>query len=199
MPDFIVKTSEGRNIVIAAERYSLDRDTAVYNFFKDGETVGSVNAHAVLAVLDFDDAFRADFFNDSDEDETGDPCDGSCLDCRLEDFSKSETFFDSVNSILDFYFNTNDEAEPAEAPACGCCPVPSTPTAVPDQVNEPLAKVEFRNYDGYPSWGVSTENRFIPFGDSEAGRASAEENAANYTPGSWTGWCSSSPERVPVN
>lgn len=185
MPEYIVKTGDGRNLIIAADYYKQDTSSAVYNFYKSAEVskkapvlVGSVNAHAVLAVLEFEDAYQADYDNADPLDDEDDH-DDTCLDCRLDNFVESSAFFDSVWSIVDFYLSPDNQDDPS-GPEIGepstllgnprtdipapSFPVPEIPTAVPDQVNEEKYPIEhWRSKNDTEWWGFNTPNGFIHF------------------------------------
>lgn len=186
MPEYIVKTGEGRNLIIAADYYKQDTSSAVYNFYKSAEVskkapvlVGSVNAHAVLAVLEFEDAYQADYDNADPLDDEDDH-DDTCLDCRLDNFVESSAFFDSVWSIVDFYLSPdNQEDAPSEDETA--FPVPETPTAVPDQVNEP----EIEHWvNGDKEWyGFQTPDGFVHFSD----KGYVEDGLRQYREG-YDGW-----------
>lgn len=186
MPEYIVKTGEGRNLIIAADYYKQDTSSAVYNFYKSAEVskkapvlVGSVNAHQVLAVLEFEDAYQADYHNADPLDDEDDH-DDTCLDCRLENFVESSAFFDSVWSIVDFYLSPASEegavpeTEKPRTDIPASFLVPETPTAVPDQVNEEKYPIEhWREAHGKDWYGFHTTKGFVHFSDkrwAEEGR-----------------------------
>ena len=158
MPDFIAKTHEGRNIIITADRFEIN-NFGNYVFFTNGNIVASVNGPSVLVVSEFDEAYQADFFNDEpDEDETEDDHDDTCLDCRLEEFTQSPTFFDEVYSIIDFYFS-KDNQEPAACPCAETAPAP-----------EPYPIQHWKDKDGDEWYGFWVKGGFVHFST----KASAE-------------------------
>ena len=172
MADYIVKTGEGRNLIITADSYKLDPNSATYNFYKSSEVskkaptlVGSVNAHAVLAVLEFEDAYQADFFNEPDEDdETETEPNDTCLECRLEEFVKSPAFFDEVSSIIEYYKTVDAPCDDPDTGACDCdpgtCPYDSPPAPA-----EPYPIEHWQDKDGKEWWGFFTEKGFVHFND----------------------------------
>ena len=86
MPDYIVKTTDGRNLVIAAERYTYSEGTGDYQFYapnSPAQPVASVPKEGVFAVVEFDTSLQADFYDDPDT---------SLLD--------SQEFVDAVSDIV---------------------------------------------------------------------------------------------------
>ena len=169
MPEYIVKTIHDRNLVIEADKYNFNSIENAYEFFaKDGEGLGLVKVATVpgspeiLAIVE-NDAEKADFYyvddwneeddEDDSEDEDDEDCDETCLDCRLDEFVGSDTFFDAVSSILGFYLSPADtETEP---PA------------------EEYPIEHWKDKHGKEWWGFRTDEGFVHFVakiDAEDGR-----------------------------
>lgn len=144
MPNYIVKTTRDRNLVIEADYYRYNAAEEVYEFFKNDQSpacgyansgghsnlarssasgsqkIATVPRSPELLAIVTNESEQADFYyvedlNEEDEEdiEDEDECDDTCLDCRLEEFTQSDTFFDEVYSIIDFY-HSEDNQEPAE-------------------------------------------------------------------------------------
>ena len=124
MPQYIIKTVRDRNLVIEADRYNYNATEETYEFFKKTENADTLRVATVprspeiLAVVQ-DEVEQADFYyvedwNDEDEEdiEDGDVYDETCLECQLNEFTQSPTFFESLSSIIDFY-HSKDNQEPS--------------------------------------------------------------------------------------
>jgi hypothetical protein len=158
MPDYIVKTHEGRNLIITADEYSYDGKAELHLFLTNHKVVATVPFNAAFSVAEYDDAYQADYHND-DSDPLED--EAPCLCNALDDFSKSETFFDTVVSIIEYYHNVIAK-ETAEAPV-QACPVPETPTAVPDVQTEQYPIEHWRTVSGEEFYGFWVGGKFVHF------------------------------------
>ena len=162
MPSYFVRTAADRILSITADSYLLDERGAAYNFTKDNRRVASLNYHSVVGIFE-EDVFEGEVsaFDGDDPEET----DNVCLDCRFEEFLKSETFTDAVFEAVDFYNQ------------CGVTDSPE-PDFVPEE-ESPL--VEQRLQYGLPTYGVSFRNKFYPFGNRVAAESYAELVAKDPT------------------
>ena len=149
MPEYFVRTNSDRVICIEADDCLIDRLSGVYTFRKDEKPVASFNYHAVLAIMQ-ESAFQGEFSAIDDEDDSDDVC----LDCRLQDFLKSEDFFGEVWDIVEAW-HAPDEDTPPEA-----------------EEPEPYP-IEHWKKGGEDRWGFQTPKGFVDFyekGEAEEGR-----------------------------
>lgn len=190
-------TTRSRVLIIEADSYEYTDGN--YQFYKSAAVakkarvvVASVNPRDVLAITE-KDAFQADFLTNLDDEEGDDEdCGDECLECRAAALTDTDAFREEVFSLIDFWHEPYPEAEEAADRT-------PTPTAVPDQVQEePLAKLEYRRYigeSGLPSWGVSAEGYFVPFGEE---KGMAEDLLKEYKPGAYANWGFSHIEECPL-
>ena len=156
MPKYIVKTVDYRNLVIEADRYSLDPTERTYEFFaKDGDGSRATKKVAtvffnpeLLAILE-DKAGKADFYNRYDVNKKEAETDDACLRCRFLEFLQDPEFFDEVYSIIDFYHSPDNEDEPAQT-----VPGPGVPA-------EKYPIEHWRDKDGDEWWGFHTDEGFV--------------------------------------
>lgn len=177
MPEYIIKTDNDRNLVIEADRYSYNATEGTYEFFKkddkaDTQKVATVTNRAFLAIVE-KNAEKADFYEHYDVNE--DEKDDVCNDCLLEQFVTSDTFFDEVYNIIDFYHSPdNQEDTPPEA--IQPVPVPETSVVVPDVPKEkyPIYPIEkWKTKEGHVWYGFHTKAGFVNFSflsDAKNGR-----------------------------
>lgn len=164
--------TQSRTLVIEADYFEFDGQGS-YAFYKKNEVakkagilVSLVNSRDVLAVLE-EDAYQADYiFNPDDGTEAGekDDNDETCLDCKLENFVKSPTFFDEVSSIIEYYKTVDAPCDDPDTGACDCdpgtCPYDSPPAPA-----EPYPIEHWQDKDGKEWWGFFTEKGFVHFND----------------------------------
>ena len=135
MPEYIVKTIHDRNLVIEADKYNFNATENAYEFFKKDERADTrkvatvLYSPEILAVVE-NDTEKADFYDvyDLNAEDNEDECDDTCLDCRLEEFTRSDTFFDEVYSIIDFYHSKDNQDETAECPCSETAPAQPEPS-----------------------------------------------------------------------
>ena len=167
MPEYTIKTVHDRNLVIEADRYHYNATEEAYEFFQKDEKydirkIATVfRSPEILSIVE-NDAQKSDFYyvddwneeddEDDSEDEDDEDCDETCLDCRLDEFVGSDTFFDAVSSILGFYLSPADtETEP---PA------------------EEYPIEHWKDKHGKEWWGFHTDEGFVHF----ATKIEAEES-----------------------
>ena len=164
MPEYLVTTLDNRNLIVESD-YFEHNNPGSYDFFtkEEGKTrvlVASINAHSVLGVVEYEEAFKADFYDDGPEDD--EPSD-ICLGCGVKELLGSDDFFNAVYDIVDSYHE------------------PDGP--------EPLTVFQGQ-YKGSKSWGFwffddKREVRvFVPFGD----RDHAEHGLQRHKDGERRNW-----------
>ena len=104
MPEYLVTTHDNRNLIVESD-YFEHNSPGSYDFFtkEEGKTrvlVASINAHSVLGVVEYEEAFKADFYDDGPEDD--EPSD-ICLGCGVKELLGSDDFFNAVYDIVDSY------------------------------------------------------------------------------------------------
>ena len=104
MPEYLVTTHDNRNLIVESDYFEHNNSDS-YDFFtkEEGKTrvlVASINAHSVLGVVEYEEAFKADFYDDGPEDD--EPSD-ICLGCEFKELLGSEDFFNAVYDIVDSY------------------------------------------------------------------------------------------------
>lgn len=158
MPEYIVKThDDDRSLVIKADRFIINKDNGSYDFFTKDSLVASVNSRSILGVLEFEEAYQADFHEDDDPDDTR-------LDFRFENFLESEDFYNTVAEVV---FDVLDWLENEDKPG--------------ETEEKPKIKVEQRVVDGIVEWGLVTPNGWVGFGP-EATQEFAEGVAETWKP-----------------
>lgn len=143
MPDYIVKTTDGRNLVIAAERYTYSEGTGDYQFYapnSPAQPVASVPKEGVFAVVEFDTSLQADFYDDPDT---------SLLD--------SQEFVDAVSDIVDVWHEDLEDAEDQ----------PADPEKPRVYFARRKGGTEWGNCWQGGSWGFDTPGGFAPFPNKE--------------------------------
>lgn len=158
MPEYIIKTDNGRNLVIEADRYNYNATEGNYEFFKkddkaDLQKVATVTNRAFLAIVE-KNAEKADFYDRYDLNEGN-----NTNECLLEQFVKSDTFFDEVWNIIDFYLSPDNQDED-----------PSV--TIPDVPVEQYPIEHWRDKYGSEWWGFWNHKGFV----HSSTRDSAEEN-----------------------
>lgn len=89
MPEYLVTTHDNRNLIVESDYFEHNNSDS-YDFFtkEEGKTrvlVASINAHSVLGVVEYEEAFKADFYDDG------------------PNLLGSEDFFNAVYDIVDSY------------------------------------------------------------------------------------------------
>ena len=89
MPEYLVTTHDNRNLIVESDYFEHNNSDS-YDFFtkEEGKTrvlVASINAHSVLGVVEYEEAFKADFYDDG------------------PNLLGSEDFFKPVYDIVDSY------------------------------------------------------------------------------------------------
>ncbi len=90
MPEYLVTTHDNRNLIVESDYFEHNNSDS-YDFFTKeviGKTrvlVASINAHSVLGVVEYEEAFKADFYDDG------------------PNLLGSEDFFNAVYDIVDSY------------------------------------------------------------------------------------------------
>ena len=179
MPEYIVKTIHDRNLVIEADKYNFNATENAYEFFKKDERADTrkvatvLYSPEILAVVE-NDTEKADFYDvyDLNAEDNEDECDDTCLDCRLEEFTRSDTFFDEVYSIIDAYYSKDNQDEPAECPCSETAPAQPEPSI-------PYPIEHWRFEDGTEWYGFWTPKGFVNFAEevwAEDGRLSQISN-----------------------
>ncbi len=90
MPEYLVTTHDNRNLIVESDYFEHNNSDS-YDFFTKeviGKTrvlVASINAHSVLGVVEYEEAFKADFYDDG------------------PNLLESEDFFNAVYDIVDSY------------------------------------------------------------------------------------------------
>ena len=171
MPEYFVRTNSDRVICIEADDCLIDRLSGIYTFRKDEKPVASFNYHAVLAIMQ-KSAFQGEFSAIDDEDDSDDVC----LDCRLQDFLKSEDFFGEVWDIVEAW-HAPDEDTPPEAEE----PVPQAKGSI-----DPTYPVEHWKNEktGQEWWGFQTPKGFVHFSSEKL----AEDSRQNVIEDLGVGW-----------
>ena len=168
MPEYIVKTIHDRNLVIEADKYNFNATENAYEFFKKDERADTrkvatvLYSPEILAVVE-NDTEKADFYDvyDLNAEDNEDECDDTCLDCRLEEFTRSDTFFDEVYSIIDFYHSKDNQDPPTGCPCSESTPAEEYPIE------------HWKDKHGKEWWGFRTDEGFVHFVakiDAEDGR-----------------------------
>lgn len=167
MPKYLVLTENDRNIVIEADKFHQDNGSFHFINIRESrspELVAVVNQH-VLAVIEDETAFVADWYDEPEEEEEEDP-DDTCLDCRILEFLDSQEGFNAVADIVEGVLGYRDELA-NEAPSD-----PPKPE-IEHYVNEDKG-VE------YPEvWGFQTPEGFVHL----IRKDSAEEALKQYLSG----------------
>ena len=95
MPEYLVTTHDNRNLIVESDYFEHNNPDS-YDFFtkEEGKTrvlVASINAHSVLGVVEYEEAFKADFYDDG------------------PNLLGSEDFFNAVYDIVDSYHEPDEE------------------------------------------------------------------------------------------
>ena len=126
------------------------------------QKIATVPRSPELLAIITNESEQADFYyvedlNEEDEDD----CDDTCLDCRLEEFTQSDMFFDEVYSIIDFYHSVDNQDEPTACPCSATAPAqPEPPIPYPIE--------HWKDKGGDEWWGFWVNGRFVNFGSKRS-------------------------------